>query len=430
MSRLTWQSRCWVAITLTAAALTGCVGEGRTDRTAEFEVSQPVDSTMTAASSTGTMDNDGVRPSTDATIHDVDVAVETSTAAPTVTSVENLGDAAAAEFTRSLFADLPGDEPGCTVAVGRGGAVVFAEAYGAARLEPFEPMTAGTVVDIGSVSKQFTATAILLLAERDEVDLDAPLSMYLPDLPAWASQMTVAQLIHHQSGIPDYIDLLVQRGFNVTGTSPTIADTLAALADVVDLRFAPGSKWEYSNSNYFLLSQIVLAVTGEDLGTFLDAEVFEPLGLDMVLDPIGAIENKAVSYEQVGGEWHVADSHWQVTIGTGSIQTTPSQLVVWAAQYWEPTIGATTIDAERFEGAVDTQEGKYGAGIVEADIGGNVGRMLNHNGHWGGFYTVFSVATEHRVAVAVSCASPTAIGRIRHHRTFDRDLLASWIDSS
>jgi|GEM_PF-5182320 len=302
-----------IAVAMTIVALSGCAGGGRTNSTVDVEVSQPVDSMTTPGAST-------------------------------TNTVENLGDAAAAEFTRSLFADLPGDEPGCTVAVGRG--------------------------------------------------------------------------------------MLVQRGFDVMDTSPTIADALAALADVVDLRFAPGSKWEYSNSNYFLLSQIVLAVTGEDLGTFLAAEVFEPLGHDMVLDPIGAIENKAVSYEQVGGEWHVADSHWQVTIGTGSIQTTPSQLVVWAAQYWEPTIGATTIDAERFEGAVDTEEGKYGAGIVEADVGGNVGRMLNHNGHWDGFYTVSPVATEHRVAIAVTCTSPTAIGRIRHHRTFDRDLLASWIGGS
>ena len=96
----------------------------------------------------------------------------------------------------------------------------------------------------------------------------------------------MAQLIHHESGIPDYIDLLVERGFVVTGPSPTIADALDALGDVIDLDFAPGTKWEYSNSNYFLLSQVVLAVTGEDLGAFLAAEVFEPLGLDMVMDPI------------------------------------------------------------------------------------------------------------------------------------------------
>ncbi|HEX3088117.1 MAG TPA: serine hydrolase domain-containing protein, partial [Ilumatobacteraceae bacterium] len=172
------------------------------------------------------------------------------------------GDVAAAEFTRSLFKKLSAGEPGCTVAVGRDGTVVFAEAYGAARLDPLEPMTVDTVVDIGSVSKQFTATAVLLLAERGKIDLDAPLSTYLPDLPAWASRPTIAQMIHHQSGIPDYIDLLLDRGFTETGSSPTIADALAALGDVADLHFEPGTSWEYSNSNYFLLGQVVQAVTG------------------------------------------------------------------------------------------------------------------------------------------------------------------------
>ena len=77
---------------------------------------------------------------------------------------------------------------------------------------PFEAMTTETVVDIGSVSKQFTATAIALLAERGQVDVDAPLSRYLADLPAWAAQVTIRQLVHHTSGIPDYIDLLIAAG--------------------------------------------------------------------------------------------------------------------------------------------------------------------------------------------------------------------------
>ena len=135
----------------------------------------------------------------------------------------------------------------------------------------------------------------------------------------------------------------------MTGPS-TVADALAALRDVPDLDFAPGSRWEYSNSNYFLLSQVVLAVTGQDLGAFLTDEVFAPLGLDMVMDPILTIEDKAVSYERAGGEWEVADTRWEPTIGAGSVQTTPSQLVAWAAQYWEPTIGAATINTERFDG--------------------------------------------------------------------------------
>jgi len=385
-----------VALTLTAVALTGCVREGRTDPTARTKGSQSNDSTTPATASTSTAEADG--------------------------------DAAAAAFTRGLFADLRSDEPGCTIAVGRDGEIVFADAYGAARLDPFEPMTADSVVDIASVSKQFTATAILLLAERGVVDLDAPLSTYLPDLPGWASQTTVAQLIHHESGIPDYIHMLVERGFAETGTSPTIADALAALGDVDDLHFAPGTSWEYSNSNYFLMSQVVQAATGDDLGAFLDTDVFGPLGLDMVMDPTAAIEDKAVSYQRVDDQWQIADSPWVPTIGAGSIQTTPSQLVAWATQYWEPTIGAATIDAERFDTAADTGQGmRYGAGIFEVGVGGDVGRVLTHDGAWGGFVTVFSVAPEHHAAVAVSCTSPTAIGQLGHPNTFDLDLLTAWI---
>jgi CubicO group peptidase (beta-lactamase class C family) len=346
--------------------------------------------------------------------------------------VDTEGDAAAAEFTRSLFSRLTAADPGCTVAVGRGGKVVFAEAYGAARLDPFEPMTVDTVVDIGSVSKQFTATAILLLAERGAVDLDAPLSTYLPDLPAWASRPTIVQMIHHQSGIPEYLDLLVDRGFTETGESPTIADALAALGDVVDLRFAPGTSWEYSNSNYFLLSQVVRAVTGNDLPTFLTAEVFEPLGLEMEMDPMGAIDRKAVSYSGVAGQWQVADVRWEPTIGAGSIQTTPSELVEWAAQYWEPTIGASTINAERFDTAIDTHQsgrsGMYGAGMFETDMGSDIGRVIWHPGGWGGFRTLFSVAPAHRLAIAVNCNSPTSFGKLR--TTLDRDLFTAWIGSN
>src|SRR3954451_8532762 len=397
-----WRSRCCVGITAAFVALTGCVSERATDPTADRELSQPIESTTTP-----------------------------TTTAATVGTVDTEGDAAAAEFTRSLFTRLTAGEPGCTVAVGRNGKVVFAEAYGAARLYPLEPMTVDTVVDVGSVSKQFTATAILMLAERVKVDLDAPLSTYLPDLPAWASRPTIAQLMHHQSGIPDYIGLLVDRGFTETDR-PTIADALDVLGDVVDLRFAPGTSFEYSNSNYFLLSQVVQAVTGHDLPTFLTMEVFEPLGLDMVMDPSAAIDDKAVSYKQVAGEWQIADSRWEPTIGAGAIQTTPSELVEWAAQYWEPTIGASTINAERFDTAIDTHQsgelGMYGAGMFETDMGSDIGRVIWHTGGWGGFRTLFSVAPAHRLAIAVNCNSPTSFGKLRP--TLDRDLFTAWIGSN
>ncbi len=295
------------------------------------------------------------------------------------------------------------DQPGCTIAVAKDGKLVFAEAYGASKLDPLTPMSVDTVVDIGSTSKQFTATAILLLADRGQVDLTAPVSTYLPDLPEWADEITVTQMVHHQSGIPDYISLLVAGGKAFTDVT-TDADALAALGAAADLEFAPGSQFSYSNSNYFLLGQIVLAVTGDDLGAFLEAEVFTPLKLDAVMDPTAQIPAKATSYEAQGDGWIVADSPWE-QLGDGGIQTTPTQLVKWASEYWAPTIGPADINAQRLAGAVDADAdlGRYGFGIAESDLDGQP--VLAHPGGWGGFVTTFVVDPAQKLAVAGTCTS-------------------------
>jgi len=328
----------------------------------------------------------------------------TPSSAPTTSAT--IRDEEAIAATREAFVDLASDEPGCTVAVGRDGQVVFAEAYGVARLDPLTPMTTGTVVDIGSTSKQFTATAILLLEQRGELDLDAALSIYLPDVPAWAGRVTIRQMLHHTSGIPDYVALLLDEGFAIEDTT-TDADALAALGSVAQLAFEPGSRFEYSNSNYFLLGQVVLAVTGDDLAAFLASEVFGPLGLDAVMDPTGSIPHKAVSYARVDGNWEVADSGWE-QLGDGAVQTTPSELVKWASQYWDPTLGGAKLLAARFEDAVaapDLGGGRYGAGIIEIDVPG-LGRIVTHGGGWGGFVTAFTILPDAHLAFAGTCTSP------------------------
>ena len=156
--------------------------------------------------------------------------------------------------------------------------------------------------------------------------------------------------------------------------------------------------------------------------TFLTTEVFEPLGLDMVMDPIAAIDDKAVSYQQVDGQWQIADSRWEPPSVPG-----PSKRL--RASWWrgrrntgsrpsvprrsmpnDSTLRSTLTKARYFD--------VYGAGMFEADMGSDIGRVILHTGGWDGFVTSFSVAPAHRVAVAVSCTSPTAGGRLR--RTLER----------
>jgi CubicO group peptidase (beta-lactamase class C family) len=360
---------------------------------------------------------------TEVTTESTDSTAAPNTSAPSTTPAIDDSDAIAA--TRALFASITPNDPGCTVAVSRNGEVVFAEAYGAARLDPLEPMTTDTVVDIGSTSKQFTATALLLLAERGAVDLDATLATYLPTLPGWAQQTTMRQIMHHQSGIPDYIGLLNAAGIAFTAPAGD-PETYDVLGKVTSLEFEPGSAWNYSNSNYFLIAEVVEAVTGKDLGVFLDEEVFTPLGLDMVMDPAAVIPAKAVSYAGTGSEITVADSPW-TQLGDGAIQTTPTELVRWATQYWEPTVGAAGINGARLEGAAQVpapETGVYGAGIFSDTVDG-IGNTLSHAGGWGGFVTAFAVAPEARVAVAATCTSNETFGKAGFERS--SDLLAPWV---
>lgn len=333
-------------------------------------------------------------------------------------------DVVAIDATRALFAKIGPNDPGCTVAVSRGGKLVFSEAYGARRLNPTEPITTDTVVDIGSTSKQFTATAILFLEKKGVLDLDAPVSTYLPGVAPWAASVTTRQMMHHQSGIPDYIELLSSKGFETTGRS-TDADALAALAETTALKATPGTTFDYSNSNYFLMGQIVLRLTGKNLGRFLADEVFTPLGLAMKMDPLASIPGKAMSYTGKDAARQVADSLWE-QLGDGGIQTTPTELVKWASQYWAPTVGGSDINVRRLEQSVEDSQlgGRYGAGILERQVDGT-GRVLAHSGGWGGFVTFFAVIPDRQFAIAGTCTSPDTIAALGFRE--DLDILRPWI---
>lgn len=163
------------------------------------------------------------------------------------------------------------DEPGCSAAVGVEGKVIWSGVRGIADLASGAKITTDTVFDIASVSKQFTATAILLLVEAGKLTLDDPISQYVPELPDWAQTVTVEQLMHQTSGIPDYVALLAARGYQVSDRTIE-AEARQALAAAPELQFKPGTRFDYSNSNYLLLGEIVHRASGQPLPEFLSAE--------------------------------------------------------------------------------------------------------------------------------------------------------------
>lgn len=305
-----------------------------------------------------------------------------------------------AERSQEVLDALTGpDEPGCSAAVGRQGQVVWRGVRGVADLDTSDKITPQTVFDIASVTKQFTATAILLLVDAGRLRLRDPLSRHLDGFPPWSSTVTLEQLMHHTSGVPDYLKLLDSQGHPESELT-TRQQALATLR-TAKLSFQPDKGWEYSNSNYLLLGEVVREVTGESLPRFLQERVFRPLGLDMVMAPQASIPGKAVPYR------HDPPSGFSVTVvpyqqvGDAGIQTTPGELVRWADNYRTGKVGGAAFTHAVLRGAADTRLGdgvRYGAGIARLPDG-----SLWHNGVLAGFLTDLWVSKDRRISVAISC---------------------------
>lgn len=310
----------------------------------------------------------------------------------------------------ALLETLPADKPGCSIAVSEAGVVLWSGARGLADVTSRRPLDTGTIFDIASTSKQFTALLVLLLAKDHALTLQDSLASHVVGLPAWANDVTLEQLVHHRSGIPDYTDLLTKRGVTLTASS-TQQDALAAIA-AATLTFTPGSKFAYSNSNYVLLAEVVRAATGKPLPVVLDERVFHPLGLDMRMDPAFDAPAVAVPYVMQGLSLVESRSRW-LQVGDGSIFTTPTQLAKWGDSYRTGAVGGLDLIAAALDAAVatDTPGDSYGPGIDLASDG-----KLSHSGAWSGFATVFVVSADRTRVLAMSCNSfemnaPTTVGQ-------------------
>jgi|tagenome__1003787_1003787.scaffolds.fasta_scaffold20954920_2 CubicO group peptidase (beta-lactamase class C family) len=310
----------------------------------------------------------------------------------------------AARSDALLERTLSPDEPGCSAAVGIEGKVVWAAVRGLADLATERALTPATTLDIGSVSKQFTATAVLLLAQEGRLALNDPLSRWVPGLPAWSSEVTIDQLLHHTSAIPDYTTLL--SAGHALSEPTTQQQAIAAIAGIGSLNERLRGRFIYSNSNYVLLAEVVSSAGQQPLPDFARTRIFEPLALDMAIDPSGASPDtidpsSARSYapDRASGRWEPAGSRWE-QIGDGSIQTTPSELVRWADNYRTGGLGGSQLVEDQLRSTTTTGPGgdRYAAGIIVSPDG-----ALTHTGSWAGFLTTFHVAADHRIAVAVSC---------------------------
>ena len=233
------------------------------------------------------------------------------------------------------------DSPGCTVGAIREGRLVFRKGYGMANLDYAVPNSPAMVYYVGSVSKQFTAAAIALLAQEGRISLDDPVRRYIPELPDYGTPMTLRHLVHHTSGLRDIYTLMSLGGIRMEDVFPD-EDALALIARQRALNFAPGEDHLYSNSGYWLLGQIVERVTGESLREYARRAIFEPLGMSRTHfhdDPGHVMANRVVSYSRTGDRYVVADLGNFDKIGAGGLYTTIDDLLKWDANFYDPRVG-------------------------------------------------------------------------------------------
>ncbi len=302
---------------------------------------------------------------------------------------------ASADLLRNVIVS---DGPGCSAAVAVQGKVVWAGARGLADVAAGRPITVATEFDLASVSKQFTATAVLLLAQQGAVHLNDPLAMHVKGMPAWAQKVTLDQLLHHTAGVPDYTPRLVKAGSS-TSEPASQDDALATIAAIPSLD-APGTAFRYSNSHYVLLAEVVRAASGVDLPAFLKARVFDPLHLAMRMEPAATSPTIATPYAKNGTSWRATPSRW-TQIGDGSVHTTPSELAQWGDQYRTGKVGGKGWLDAITAGAVPTgapNRSRYGAGIEIAPDG-----ALSHLGGWSGYVTAFGASADRSTVIALSC---------------------------
>lgn len=307
-------------------------------------------------------------------------------------------DAVFAEYAKQ-------DSPGCALGVIRDGKLVYTRGYGLAHLEHGLPIKSDTVFDIGSTSKQFTAASILLLEQQGKLKLDDDIRKYIPELPDYGQTITIRHLVHHTSGLRDYLTLMGLSGVDFDSVT-TDDDALAIIARQKELNFAPGEEHLYSNSGYFLMGVIVKRAGGKSLREFAQEHIFGPLGMTSTHfhnDHAEIVPRRAAAYSpKQGGGFSIDMSNFEQT-GDGAVFTTVEDLLEWDQNFYTPKVGGAPLIAGLVtRGRLNSgKELDYATGVV---VGKHRGLpTVSHGGSWGGYRAELLRFPEEKLSVACLC---------------------------
>ncbi len=312
--------------------------------------------------------------------------------------------------------DRPGSV-GCALGVAQNGEFLYKSGYGYANLDWDIPITPRTVFYVGSVSKQFTAAGIALLALEGKLALSDDIRQYLPEMPEHDPPVTIRHVIHHMSGIPDMYSVMARNGLT-TWNQFTRTEALELLSRQ-ELDFPPGERYQYSNGGYFALSMIVERASGKTLKEYTREKIFGPLGMDDTHfhdDPVHIVKRRAMSYEKIEeGQRGQETGYYQsyqgnfALPGAGGLYTTVEDLLKWDHNFLDNQLGgAGFLDIMHTKGVLNSGEVlDYAFAIREDEHRGL--KTLAHTGSFMGFKAYYVRFPEQQFSTWVLCNMGTIV---------------------
>lgn len=276
-------------------------------------------------------------------------------------------------------------EPGVAAMVIENGAIRLQRTYGVADIQRRNPITPDTAFRLASVSKQFAAMAVMILAEDGKLDYDDPVSRFVPELAPYEG-VTVRNLLQHTGGLPDYYDVI-----DTSKGMPTNEDAARLLGELASPEFPPGDRYAYSNPGYDMLGPLVEAAAGKPFVLFVKERIFDAAGMTASLvhdHNLPFVANRATGYDVVDGEIVEDDADpLNGIVGSGGIYTTLNDMFRWdQALYGEDLVSQDTLELAYTSGVDSRGESiDYGFGWRIGDYRGH--RRVSHGGSWVGFRT-------------------------------------------
>jgi CubicO group peptidase (beta-lactamase class C family) len=297
------------------------------------------------------------------------------------------------------------DSPGCALAVVNDGRIVYQRGYGMADLEQDVPITPASVFYVGSVSKQFTAFTVALLAQQGKLSLDDDVRKYIPELPNFGAPITIRHLVHHTSGLRDYytlLDLAGRRGDEAFNNQ----DVLDIAVRQKELNFKPGTQFLYSNTGYGMLAVVVERVTKKKLSAFAEENIFAPLGMteSHFHDDLTRIVKRHVyAYAPKRGGGFQLDTPYVERSGAGGVFTTVEELFKWDQNFYDARVGGEAlINQVQTPGVLaDGKPLDYAFGLRMTTYKGQ--RVVEHGGSLGGYRAQITRFPDQKFSVIALC---------------------------